>query len=61
MKIEKELVDFGEDLRLLKNGKKVSRKGWNGSGMYASAENWPRPPSQKTPCLRSFWSTPPTL
>ena len=35
MKIEEELVDFGEALRLLKNGKKVSRKGWNGSGMYA--------------------------
>ena len=30
-----ELVDFGEALKLLKNGKKVSRKGWNGSGMYA--------------------------
>lgn len=29
------LVDFGEAIRLLKNGKKLSRKGWNGSGMYA--------------------------
>jgi hypothetical protein len=35
MTIEKELVDFGEAIRLLKDGKKVSRKGWNGSGMYA--------------------------
>jgi hypothetical protein len=35
MTIEKELVDFGEAIRLLKSGKKVSRKGWNGSGMYA--------------------------
>ena len=30
-----ELVDFGEAIKLLKNGKKVSRKGWNGVGMYA--------------------------
>ena len=29
MTIEKELVDFGEAIRLLKDGKKVSRKGWN--------------------------------
>jgi hypothetical protein len=35
MTIEKELVDFGEAIRLLKDGKKVSRKGWNGLGMYA--------------------------
>jgi hypothetical protein len=35
MTIEKQLVDFGEAIRLLKDGKKVSRKGWNGLGMYA--------------------------
>jgi hypothetical protein len=32
--IEK-LSDFGQALNWLKSGKKVSRKGWNGSGMYA--------------------------
>jgi hypothetical protein len=30
-----ELSDFGQALNWLKSGKKVSRKGWNGSGMYA--------------------------
>ena len=30
-----ELSDFGQALNWLKLGKKVSRKGWNGSGMYA--------------------------
>jgi hypothetical protein len=27
--------DFGITISMLKIGKKVSRKGWNGSGMYA--------------------------
>ena len=26
--------DFGEALRLLKQGKKVARKGWNGKGQF---------------------------
>ena len=26
--------DFGEALRLLKDGKSVARKGWNGKGMF---------------------------
>lgn len=30
-----ELLDFGQAIKCLKEGKKVSRKGWNGSGMYA--------------------------
>jgi hypothetical protein len=29
------IIDFGQALKWLKSGKKVSRKGWNGSGMYA--------------------------
>lgn len=27
-------MDFGEALRMLKNGKKVAREGWNGKGMF---------------------------
>lgn len=28
------IFDFSEALRLLKEGKKVARKGWNGKGMW---------------------------
>jgi len=31
---EKRLFDFGEAIKLLKQGKKVSREGWNGRDMY---------------------------
>lgn len=36
------LFDFGEALRYLKMGKKVTRTGWNGSGMfvYLVPSNW---------------------
>jgi hypothetical protein len=27
-------MDFGEAIKLLKEGKKVARKGWNGKGMF---------------------------
>ncbi len=27
-------MDFGEALKALKAGKKISRKGWNGKGMW---------------------------
>lgn len=27
-------MDFGEALRAMKNGAKVTRKGWNGAGQY---------------------------
>lgn len=27
-------MDFGEALELLKDGEKVTRKGWNGNGMH---------------------------
>ena len=36
--------DFGEALRLLKQGKKVARKGWNGKGQfvyYIPADRYP--------------------
>ena len=29
-----EMMDFGDAIRALKSGKKVSRKGWNGRGMF---------------------------
>ena len=28
------IMDFGEALRALKDGKRVARKGWNGKGMW---------------------------
>lgn len=28
------IVDFGQALHALKNGKKVEREGWNGKGMF---------------------------
>lgn len=30
----KELMNFGQAIECLKQGKKVARKGWNGKGMY---------------------------
>jgi len=33
-KLKEEDMNFGEALELLKQGKKVSRKGWNGKGMF---------------------------
>lgn len=32
--MEENCFDFGKAIQLLKNGKKVSRKGWNGKGQY---------------------------
>lgn len=31
-------MNFGQALEALKDGKKVSRKGWNGSGMWAALQ-----------------------
>lgn len=42
--METELFDFGTALHLLKRGKKLARKGWNGSGMfvyYVPAASYP--------------------
>lgn len=39
-----ELFDFGQAIRALKDGKKVSRMGWNGNGMfvyYVPAASYP--------------------
>ena len=39
-----EIFDFGMAISLLKKGKKVARKGWNGKGMflyYVSAGRYP--------------------
>lgn len=36
---EESFYDFGWALTLLKNGKKVARKGWNGKGMYLFLAN----------------------
>lgn len=30
-----ENLDFGQAIRAAKDGRKISREGWNGSGMYA--------------------------
>ncbi len=29
-----EMMDFGDAIRAMKQGKKVARKGWNGKGMF---------------------------
>jgi hypothetical protein len=35
----KHLGDFGAAIRALKEGKKVTRKGWNGKGMYLELQS----------------------
>jgi len=38
------MLDFGEAVRLLKDGKRLSRAGWNGKGMwlyYVPAASYP--------------------
>ncbi len=32
-------MDFSEALAYLKEGRKISRAGWNGKGMYAQMDN----------------------
>ncbi len=32
-------MDFGDAIRALKNGHKVTREGWNGKGMWLSLSN----------------------
>ena len=36
--MEKETFNFGKALELLKEGKKVQRKGWNGKGMFLTLQ-----------------------
>ena len=35
-KKEKNMMNFGDALKLLKEGERIQRKGWNGKGMYLS-------------------------
>ncbi len=35
---KEELFNFAEALYILKEGKKMTRKGWNGKGMYVEAQ-----------------------
>lgn len=32
--MDTKLVDFGEAIKALKQGKRIARKGWNGKGMF---------------------------
>lgn len=34
--MDNEIMDFGDAIRALKQGKKVAREGWNGKGMWLS-------------------------
>lgn len=50
-----EMMDFGDAIRAMKQGKKIARRGWNGKGMYlwllpaASVKaEWCREPHLKT-------------
>ena len=47
-------MDFGEALHALKNGQAVSRRGWNGRGMFAylvPAASYPA----RTGIAKTFW------
>ena len=50
--MEKEL-NFGDAIEALKNGKRVTRKGWNGKGMYL----WLKPETT----VKSEWCKDPLL
>lgn len=38
--MEKQLVNFGQALEALKEGKRAARKGWNGKGMWLILVNY---------------------
>lgn len=51
---DRNLFDFGEAIKRLKNGKKVLRAGWNGKGMflyYVPAASYPA----MTPIAKEEW------
>ena len=51
---DRNLFDFGEAIKRLKNGKKVLRAGWNGKGMflyYVPAASYPA----MTPIAQEEW------
>lgn len=45
-------MDFGEAIRALKSGKRVSRRGWNGRDMWLSYS-----PGSKDLPAEKFWSS----
>lgn len=53
MSVEKQMMDFGGALSALKDGKKVTRKGWNGKGMFL----WIKPET----VIQSDWCHDPVL
>lgn len=47
-------MDFGEAIRMLKNGQRVQREGWNGKGMflyYVRADSYPA----RTAVAKNHW------
>jgi hypothetical protein len=51
VEMERNEMDFGQAIAALKNGKRVSRAGWNGKGMWLSYS----PGSPALPAA-NFWS-----
>jgi hypothetical protein len=47
------MMDFGDAIRALKDGKRVARSGWNGKGMWLSLSGHKGPMSIPA---HSFWS-----
>lgn len=45
-------MDFGEAIRALKDGDKVSRPGWNGKGMFLALQ---RPDANSANTLPYIW------
>ena len=39
MPLSKDTFDFGSALKMLKCGRKVARKGWNGKGIYIELQS----------------------
>lgn len=46
-------MDFGDAIRLLKDGKRVAREGWNGKGMWLSMSG---PLDGRSIAAEAFWS-----
>ena len=46
-------MDFGKAIELLKEGKKVTRRGWNGKGMFLWLKPWAE--------IKSEWCKDPVL
>ena len=42
------IIDFGDAIRALKNGKRVTRPGWNGKGMWLAIQNPDEHPNTMT-------------